>query len=265
VAWFAGIISVLLPLSVAMTKHHFVTALNEFRQSQLETEGRAARIETILAEIDGQQFVHALKVVDSMLSELEKIKRGVIPLDAAQYFHEIIEAMNRAPPGTRVHAVNTIDELRWKNDPREVKYFQANLAALSREVTIDRIFVLSREKFFTGDPRERIEILKEQARHLGPNIGIVWKKILLGNEIKVRDWVAFDKPSLVLYTDYADPIDHTRVSHGEMVVQQGKITTFLSDFLILSEAAMSVDDFIKEVQPPLLTVAPSDTDTADHD
>jgi hypothetical protein len=249
VAWFAGIMSVLLPLSVAATKHYFTSVLDEFVRNRQETEGRAARVGTILGEIDGLQFSSAQKLVDATLIELEKIKRGVIPLDAAQYFHEIMDRMHRAPSGTQVHAVNVIDELRWRLDPREVNFLRANFEALSREVTINRIFVLSRTQFFTGNPQQRIEILKQQAGHEKLKLWIVWKETLVGQEHRCRDWVAFDKPSLVMFTDYADPIDHTRVAHGEMMMNQHDIEPFLSDFSILLEVATLVDkDFFDTVE-----------------
>ncbi|MEK6301024.1 MAG: hypothetical protein AABO41_09910 [Acidobacteriota bacterium] len=254
VAWFAGIMSVLLPLSVAATKHYFTSVLHEFVRNRQETEGRSARIATILGEVDGLQFLSAQKVVDATLTELEKIKRGVIPLDAADYFHEIMYRMHRAPPGTQVHAVNVIDELRWRLDPSEVNFLKANFAALSREVTISRIFVLSRTKFYTGNPRQRIEVLKQQAGHERLTLWIVWKETLVGQEHRCRDWVAFDKPSLVVFTDYANPIDPTRVSHGEMIMNQRDIEPFLSDFSILLEAATLVDkdffDTLESMPPP---------------
>ena len=73
----------------------------------------------------------------------------------------------------------------------------------------------------------------------------------------IRDWVAFDKPSVVLYTDYPDPIDHTRVSHGEMVVNERDIEAYLSEFSILSEAAVTVKTFIDEVESRLKTDVPT--------
>ena len=256
VAWFAGIMSVLLPLSVAATKHYFTTVLQEFARNRQETEGKAARIGTILGEIDGLQFLNARKVVDEMLIQLEKINRGVISLDAARYFHEIIDTMNCAPPGTQVYAVNTIDELRWIEDPREVNFLRANLEALRRGVTINRIFVLSRTQFFTGDPRRRVEILKQQAGHQKLMLWIVWKETLAGHDLRFRDWVAFDKPSHVMFIDYGDPIDHTRVSHGEMIVNQVDIATFLSDFSILRDAATRVELFLEEMESMLNKNAP---------
>jgi len=51
------------------------SSLHEFVRNRQETEGRAARIGTILGEIDGLQFLSARNVVDAMLMELEKIKR----------------------------------------------------------------------------------------------------------------------------------------------------------------------------------------------
>lgn len=136
VAWFAGIMSVLLPLSVATTKHYFTTVVHDVMQKHQAREGRAARVGTILEQLDGPQFLHAVKVVDSTLAKLEKIQQGRIHLNAAQYYHEIIRAMNSVPPGRYVHALNIIDELRWKHDPRQIKYLEANLSALSRGVII---------------------------------------------------------------------------------------------------------------------------------
>jgi hypothetical protein len=250
VAWFAGIMSVLLPLTVVSTKHYVTTVLHEFLRDRQETIGRAARIGAILGEVDGLQFHNAQKVVDQMLLELEKINKGVISLDPSRYFHEIIDRMKDASAGTHVYAVNTIDELRWVEDPREVNFFQANLDALGRGVTINRIFVISRNKFFTGNPRQRLEILKQQAGQQGLSLWIVWKETLSGHELTYRDSVAFDN---ILFTDYADPIDHTRVSHGEMILNQTHIATFLSDFCVLRDVATKVDRFLHEVESILNT------------
>jgi hypothetical protein len=253
VAWFAGIMSVLLPLTVVATKHHLTNVIQEVFRDQQETVGRAARIGTILGEVDGVQSLNAKKVVDEMLIELERINRGIISLDASRYFHEIIDRMNCSPAGTTVYAVNTIDELRWIDDPREVNFLQANLDALVRGVAINRIFVISRNQFLAEDARQRLEILKQQAGHEGLSLWIVWKETLLGRELKYRDWVAFDKPSHTLFTDYADPIDHTRVSHGEMVLNETHIATFLSDFSVLRDAATKVERFLQEVETMLNT------------
>lgn len=251
VAWFAGIMSVLLPLTVVSTKHYLTTFLREFLNDRQETIGRAARISTILGEIDGLQFLNAQKVVDEMLLELEKINRGVISLDASRYFHEVIDRMKCAASGTQVYAVNTIDELRWVEDPREVNFLQANLDALGRGVIINRIFVISRNKFFAGNPEQRMDILKQQAGHEGLRVWIVWKETLIGHGLTYRDCVAFDKPTHVLFTDYADPIDDTRISHGEMILNQTHIETFLSDFSVLRDAAIKVDRFLHEVESVL--------------
>ena len=52
-----------------------------------------------------------------------------------------------------------------------------------------------------------------------------------------------------MFTDYANPLDHTRVAHGEMIVNHHDIEPFLSDFSILREAATLVDkDFFDEVE-----------------
>jgi hypothetical protein len=251
VAWFAGIMSVLLPLTVISTKHYFTNVLHDLLHQRQERVGRAARIGAILEEVDGLQFLSAQKVVDELLIELEKINKGVISLDTSRYFHEVIDRMNSAPTGAQVYAVNTIDELRWVEDPREVNFLQANLEALGRGVTINRIFVISRTQFFADNPRQRIEILKQQSGHENLRLWIVWKETLIGHELRCRDWVAFDNPSHVLFTDYADPIDHTRVSRGEMILDRTHIATFLSDFSLLRDAATKVERFFQEVEAVL--------------
>jgi hypothetical protein len=253
VAWFAGIMSVLLPLSVTSTKHYFTTVVQDVKQKYLATEGRAAQVGTILGQLNGPQLEHATKVVDSTIEKLEKIQKGRIQLSVSDYYHEIIEAMKNAPSGTQVHALNIIDELRWKDDPQQRNYLVENLSALRRGVTINRIFIINRKIFFSSDPQNRIEILRDQSAQERLKLWIVWKEALRGHESMLRDCVAFDKPSVVLYTDYPDPIDHTRVSHGEMVVNKIEIDTYLSDFSILCEAAVTVDAFIEEVESELKT------------
>jgi len=122
VAWFAGIMSVLLALTVAVIKDHLSTIVERLTDHRISIHAKLSRTATLLSELDGLAHQFGVALLDKAIRELEQIQTGTIPLDPSNYFHQLVGSMVDAPTGSVVLAVNCIDELRWTEDPREKKY-----------------------------------------------------------------------------------------------------------------------------------------------
>ena len=245
VAWFAGIQSVLLPLTAAIIKSHFISIVEELAKHKKDGPDKCNQLAFILSELDGIPYQYASQEVSNTLSKIRSIQDGEIPLNSTTYFHLIIHCMNEAPSGSMIYAVNSIDELRWRNDPREKTYLRANHKARQRGVKINRVFILDKELVCSDSTKERLNIIKEQVEADNIQTYIVWKTDLNGQEHCVEDWVYFEKPNQQLFVDFADPIDTTRVAKALLIIDQDKYQQYIKDFRILCDASITNQEFIE--------------------
>lgn len=247
VAWFVGITSILLAITIAILKEHLAAVIHKIIEGE-HTNTFASQITAIMSELNGEQFSHGQQILKNTLDEINKIKQGEIPLGIPSYFHHIITLMREAPENSNIYAVNCIDVLRWHNDPREVKYLKENMRAAERGVKINRAFIIDRKSLFQerSGPK-RFSIIKDQINIKNIDVSIVWRDSLVEQGHRIQDWVLFTRPSKKLFIDYPDVADKTRVESAIMVLSEKEIERFLEDFHYIAECAVSNDKFLTEL------------------
>jgi hypothetical protein len=232
VAWFAGVMGVLLPLTTANIKLHVSRISAELLRSVFDGSGRAASIASKVAHLSGPHAIFAQKVLRQACAQIESIERGVVPLGEAEYFDLIIGEIQKMKCGATVFGVSAFEETRWTNDPREVLYFEENVRAVQRGVCIKRIFIVDRALLEREGDEMRRMVIKSHA-DAGIEIKVVMRQSLLGKSELMMDWTVFDGIERRLYADYQDPADPTRVARGELYLDASDHTEFERRFRLL--------------------------------
>jgi hypothetical protein len=247
VAWFAAIMSVLLGLTVAVIKDYVSETVESLMRERLSIEKRLTKTVGLLSEMDGIPYRHGVATMDRAVRDLERIKNGEIPLSPSEYFQELVACMNNAPDGSIVYAVNCMDELRWIEDPRQMRYFRENLEAASRGARISRIFIIERRQLMDPENSRRLEIVKIQLENENIEASVVWRETLVDENDRIQDWVYFSKPEPKLYIDYPDRVDGTRIAHAVLVVNSEMISRYLDDFEVLMRYRISKEEFFSQI------------------
>lgn len=247
VAWFAGIMTVLLALTVAVIKDHLSTIVERLADHRISLHAKLSHTATLLSGLDGLPHQFGVALLDKAIRELEQIHIGTIPLDPSNYFHHLVDSMVDAPSGSVVLAVNCIDELRWTEDPREKKYLAENLEASTRGVKIQRLFIVDRKRLNETAGAGRIEVIKAQLENEHIDAHVVWRDTLLDENDLIKDWTLFLQPNRRLYLDFPDRIDGTRVAHATLVVSNELIEQYMSEFKVLSTYKISHDEFLRAI------------------
>jgi hypothetical protein len=247
VAWFAGIMSVLLALTVAVIKDHLSTIVEGLADHRISLHAKLSRTATLLSGLDGLPHQFGMALLDRAIRELEQIHTGTIPLDPSSYFHQLVGSIVDAPSGSVVLAVNCIDELRWTEDPREKKYLAENLKASARGVRIERLFIVDRRRLNETSGAGRIEVIRAQLENEQIDAHVVWRDTLLDENDLIKDWTLFLQPNRRLYLDFPDRVDGTRVAHATLVVSNDLIEQYINEFKILSTYKISHDEFLRAI------------------
>lgn len=239
VAWLAGVLSAILPAFVALVKHDFSYFMERFIKEIHITQKQTQEITEILSDLSGEPLTFAKSELTACISRLGKIRAGRIPLDEASYFQMIIECMHQCPAESQVIAINTIDERRWKEDPRQINYYRENNLALDRGVKIRRAFVVDKSNMRGRFGDERLRVLFEQIQDGRIDAYVMWREDLERHNIPFGDWVIFDKPDKKLFLAHADSIDRIRVNSAEMILDANEIREFENQFKLLLQFQVS--------------------------
>lgn len=232
-----GIVSWRLRASDRETKDEVVSTLSNehgklksYISSNETSKGAIQSMYDVLGGQSGELHQAAWHRVNACVADLEKINSGIVPLDEASYYQEIISRMQSTQDGEEVLAVNTIDERRWTEEPRQRNYGTANRKALSRGAKVSRVFV-----FDKGDPdqskaRAYAAIAKLDEINDSSDTSIVWRQDLSANSYLLEDWVLFKSSPPALYIAQADPVDRTRVRRADKVTNPDQIHEYQNRF-----------------------------------
>ena len=248
VAWFAGIVSVLLALTVAVLKDHLSLTVERLVDHKLSIHARLSRTATLLSDMNGLPHHYGVALLDKAIRDLEQIRLGTIPLDPSTYFQQLVNSMIEAPSGSVVLAVNCIDELRFNEDPREKRYLEENINASLRGVTIQRLFIVDRRRLNQPEGAKRIEVIKAQLEHENIDAHVVWRDTLADENDCIKDWTLFSEPNRRLYRDFPDRIEGTRVAHANLIVSPELIEQHLQEFRILLTYKIPRDEFLSAIE-----------------
>jgi prolyl-tRNA editing enzyme YbaK/EbsC (Cys-tRNA(Pro) deacylase) len=239
IAWLAGVLAAILPAFVALVKHDFSSFMEIFIKDALTTQRQTSEITEILSDLSGERLSFARQELSKCVTKLNKINSGRIPLDETTYFQMIIDCMEQSPPNSEVLAVNSIDERRWKEDPRQINYFRANKVALSKGVRITRAFVVDKNNITGQFGDERLNILLEQIQDKRIDVYVIWREDLEKSNVQFEDWVFFKNPDKKLFLAHADAVDQIRVDNAEMIVDAQEISKYEAKFNLLKSFSIS--------------------------
>jgi hypothetical protein len=254
VVWLAGIFVGVSSCMLCVIKVYFFQQKIDYDENiNTEMENISRRIENIipmfvaLSKMKEPKFGYAKDVILKASQRVEEISEGIIRLDEPEYFNSIIlETENMLENGV-ILAVNTFEERRFIDDPREKRFLEENNEAIkNRNVEINRIFIYDDTESDTKIRNERLSSIKMNFIS-GVNIFIVCKSALMriANTIDdlYEDAVLFKhRDSSRLYIDYQDQSDETRVSHGELRLSDSEIERFERKFDTLKNMAISEQD-----------------------
>src|SRR5258708_9394441 len=160
-----GVLTATLGVSVAILKAYFLKIGRELSQRHRHIESKTGAIATILEGLGHSdfEFKRAKHIVDSAVERISLIPRGKLALDASAYFDEVLQATRSTMKGCEICAVNSINILRWIQDPHQDTYLRLNFAAVERGVHIHRIFVLDKPDTMAQQSaiRQTIRLQKE--------------------------------------------------------------------------------------------------------
>ena len=241
-AWLIGIMVALASLTTAYLKSAFASHVHDVLDGGTLGLREASRLMATLPEIDGELAAYAFDAIRDATSSVESIREGCVPLKEDDFFDHIISASDSLGRGDRIYAINAFEERRWLEDPREMNFFRSNKKAISKGVTIDRIFILSRVH---GAQASRLDCTSEAAQVIAAQLGIgvqtsvVFRDELTGKDDLLQDSILFDGTPIRLYRDYQDRADRTRISHGEMYTREVDHIAFRGRYRKLTEHAIT--------------------------
>lgn len=206
------VITAALSMSVVLLKGHLDSVgsdLARMAKRYHDAGLREEQITAILASLSGKEAEHAVQIFDTALDRIKQITQGKLVLDANAYFIDLVDTMHSIEKNSKVLAVNSISMLRWTEDPRQRKYFQANIEASRKGVQIHRIFVVDKSEMIS-DAGERIRQAIIDQKNNGIRVDIVWSTSISQYPELHDDFTLFDGPGK-LFKDEHDPLDPTRV------------------------------------------------------
>jgi len=249
IAWLIGFLSIIIPITSSSLKLFITKSIKRALKNALEGPSSANSISFLLSQMLEPKLSYARSIWNNAVEQITKINRGVITLSESEYFDEIITETQNLKGGNKVFAVNSFDERRFTTDPREINYFEENLLAINRGAIITRIFIFDDELQDNLERQERLKSIKMNIdNHINVFVvlksslnNIVLKNSLKGNERNklFTDWVMFGERHQKLYIDYQDPGDKTRVSFGELNINELEIKEYRYIFRILKENKIS--------------------------
>ncbi|MBC8274585.1 MAG: hypothetical protein H8E40_06430 [Chloroflexi bacterium] len=122
-------------------------------------------------------------VIASTISRLRKLAHDKVSeaIEGSEYYMWLIDTMRKSRKGVHVYAVSVMLESTWVGVPSEKTLLEANVEAAKRGVSVERVFISSRNRL--RDRRNREAILRhiEHARY-GLTAYVVWYE-----DIEARD------------------------------------------------------------------------------
>ncbi|MGA3028270.1 MAG: hypothetical protein ABSF98_26275 [Bryobacteraceae bacterium] len=225
------LVTAVLVVCVAMIKQHFTKVARTLLDTDQVLRHVGLQIMDALAGLDGEPLLHARLALKHAGDQIEKISRGIVPLDPREYYRTLRKTLESCRKGSHVYAVSSIDALRWKVDRNQLRWLETNVAAVHRGVKIDRVFVLRRNQMASshGDTTRR---LIEEQRQCGIGVHAVWLEDVLHEDTRLRDDFVLFPEAERAFTDHHDPEEPTRVASAEMIMPP---STLLAEYRVAFE------------------------------
>lgn len=203
-----------IAVSTAATADRHASALQSAISALAADLALVSNVTRLQSSLTGELRLYADELLQRLERDLKMVADGILPLTKFDYFRAIIAEMDTMSCGDEVYAVNCIDESRFgvgheRGDPYEIRYMKANELAVTRGVTIHRVFILRG----TLPLDKQRQALSEQLR-MGVDVRAFWDHTSVEKKIQ-RDLVLFRRMGEhVAYEDYPDEGDPNRIARG---------------------------------------------------
>ncbi len=239
-----GILMPVIAIAVAMIRMSIVRTLSHVQSKVLNVAATSREIVEKMADMDGIEFQHAKRQLDAFLKRLRDIHSGKIFLTMAEYFNVSLAGIGEHEGGDTIYAVNSKSGLRWKSDPQQQIYKDANFAAARRGVVIHRVFIINKQEGNSESLDELCEIIKEHFGKDNIHVYIVTHELLEGlGIIHECDLVYLEKPFRQILEDYTDSKDPVRGSHAYILTKADEIDNKLKYFHELTRLKVGKQSF----------------------
>lgn len=165
----------------------------------------------------GQRFRDALtQAASEFRDELEALSQGDLRVHIGSG-RILSDETDLTRATIRATSVVTVDEAWWGSEAGR-EYAQASAAAMSRGVSITRIYI------FDGEPSSRMQTLMEEQRAIGTHVHAIE---LAEVPIKLRiNVVIFDERAVYAISETGDPKNPLRMLHTQPHAVQTAIRRF---------------------------------------
>jgi len=230
-AIIVGVLVPIMAISVAMLKMSIVKSIAKVQSSTLNIAASSREIVEKMTDMNGVSFHYAKRHLDGFLGQIREIHAGKIFLTMPEYFNITLSCINAHNKGDTIYAINSKSGARWRDDPRQRKYKEANFSAAGRGVTINRIFIVSKKEIGSESFRELEQVIREHIKMNNINTHLVTHEMLESTEIiHESDWVYMERPFRQVLVDYTDSKDPMRGSHAYILTKDDDIDRRLRYF-----------------------------------
>lgn len=214
----------------------------------MERIDRDSRIQSLLNQLEHEDLhKRGVEIVDECEEVLEDLSRGIIKAGSAEIFKIVAEHTDR----TRKHiqathlAPNLSYIYNWEDNQGLANYYQSNLHALKRNVTIERLFLLKKEDLIdksTGQviSSRALRIMQDQQTH-GIKVFVTWLESVADPE-PVEDFIIFDNEEVAVQFPLTDGKYHRMLNlYGPVSVR-----TYKQRFVALKTLGQSLNAMLEQ-------------------
>ena len=190
-----------IPISIGFL---ITAAAALLKKEMLEHIDSNSRIQTLLNKLEHEDLhKRGVEVVEACEEELEELSRGIISAGAADLFRIMTDLANRAQK--RIHATHVSLEIsdiyNWEENQGLRNYYQANIHALERNVKIERLFLIKKDRIIDRSNgqvinQRAIDIMKDQQKH-GIKVFVTWLESVTEPQL-VEDFIIFDNEEVAV-------------------------------------------------------------------
>ena len=247
IAFLAGVFSASLAMAVALVKVGVSAEIERLVSRISPTLKRTNEINELMLGLEAKASEIATVKLSEFIAELRQIRRGRMVLSEPEYFQRIIDRMQACETNKEIYATNSIDVMRWREDPRQLHYKQANERALDSGSRISRIFIIEKARLPTLREANGLDEVIRQKADQRMSISVVWRESLVGVPELIDDWVMFADDEPEIYIAYSDKVVPTRVSNALLCTGVEHSNSFLEKYRRLNIFTISDDEFETEI------------------
>jgi len=243
ITWLTFFVGSIITLAATLVEIRLVEIASSEISRKLEIYGLLEKLEK-----DDTLRLRAMEIIDTCQAELENLTKGILRLEGGEFYRYVTEKMKTA--SRYVQAIHVALELSdmyiWESEQGVINYYRVNVEAVQRRVTIERIFVLQKEKVInTANGQiidlKTIEIMRQQKRD-GINVIIVWIESMSEN-VFGEEFMIFDGKEVQVN----HPRLHDRYYNLSIIRKPSDVRSYRNKYSKLRAVGVPIDEFLKSI------------------